>query len=179
MLPLTPHPDFPPLAVRLVEAEAVRRAAGRLQLRYVVGGAISKLLLPAPAAPGRADDLWQHSCLEAFVRTASSRAYHELNFSPSTQWAAYRLSGYRNGMISPQMAGPRIEIDSASDRLELRASIELPELSGFDAWQLGLSAIIEEEDGRKSYWALAHPPGAPDFHHPHCFALELAAPKNP
>jgi hypothetical protein len=33
--------------------------------------------------------------------------------------------------------------------------------------------VIEERNGRKSYWALAHPPGEPDFHHPACFALEL------
>ena len=25
-------------------------------------------------------------------------------------------------------------------------------------WQLGLSAVLEEKDGTKSYWALAHPP---------------------
>ena len=30
---------------------------------------------------------------------------------------------------------------------------------------IGLSAILEEEDGTKSYWALAHPPDKPDFHH--------------
>ena len=36
--------------------------------------------------------------------------------------------------------------------------------------------VIEELDGTKSYWALAHPPGKPDFHHPDCFALTLAAP---
>jgi len=34
--------------------------------------------------------------------------------------------------------------------------------------------VIEEKDGAKSYWALAHPPGAPDFHHRDCFAIELA-----
>ena len=38
-------------------------------------------------------------------------------------------------------------------------------------WSIGLSAIIEEEDGTISYWALAHPPGRPDFHHPDCLAL--------
>src|SRR3546814_3736372 len=32
--------------------------------------------------------------------------------------------------------------------------------------KLALSAVIEELDGTKSYWALAHPPGKPDFHHP-------------
>jgi hypothetical protein len=42
---------------------------------------------------------------------------------------------------------------------------------------MGISAILVERDGRKSYWALAHPPGEPDFHHPDCFALELPAAK--
>jgi len=40
-------------------------------------------------------------------------------------------------------------------------------------WRLGLSALIEEPSGHKSYWALAHPPGKADFHHPDCFAHEL------
>ena len=43
--------------------------------------------------------------------------------------------------------------------------------------QIGLSAVLEEKDGTKSYWALRHPPGKPDFHHPDCFALELPAPE--
>jgi hypothetical protein len=38
---------------------------------------------------------------------------------------------------------------------------------------IGLSAVIEEQDGRLSYWALRHPPGKPDFHYPEAFALEL------
>jgi hypothetical protein len=41
-------------------------------------------------------------------------------------------------------------------------------------WRLGLSAIIEEASGRRSYWALAHPPGKPDFHHPDSFALRVS-----
>ena len=45
--------------------------------------------------------------------------------------------------------------------------------------RIALSAVIEEVDGTKSYWALRHPPGAPDFHHPDCFALELPAPEAP
>src|SRR3546814_9971873 len=42
--------------------------------------------------------------------------------------------------------------------------------------RVALSAVIEETDGTKSYWALRHPPGKPDFHHPDCFALALGAP---
>jgi hypothetical protein len=68
--------------------------------------------------------------------------------------------------ISP----PKIALVSTDRGLELSAAlqmeIEVP-------LRLGLSAVIEETSGRKSYWALAHPPGKPDFHHPDCFALEL------
>ena len=51
-------------------------------------------------------------------------------------------------------------------------------LAGLPAlpWQLGLTAVIEEEGGHRSYWALAHAPGKPDFHAPTCFAATLPAP---
>ena len=42
--------------------------------------------------------------------------------------------------------------------------------------KVGLAVVIDEVGGTKSCWALAHPPGAPDFHHPTCFAAELPAP---
>jgi len=47
------------------------------------------------------------------------------------------------------------------------------------SWRLGLAAVIEEASGRKSYWALAHPPGKPDFHHSDCFAHEIPAANTP
>ena len=41
-------------------------------------------------------------------------------------------------------------------------------------WDLGLSAVLEEQDGTKSYWALAHPVAdKPDFHDPGCFVARL------
>lgn len=51
----------------------------------------------------------------------------------------------------------------------------LPSATG---WLANIAAVIEEADGTKSYWALAHPPGPPDFHHPDCFVLELPAPSH-
>jgi hypothetical protein len=38
-----------------------------------------------------------------------------------------------------------------------------------------VSAVIEENSGAKSYWALKHPPGKPDFHHADGFDLTLSA----
>jgi hypothetical protein len=43
-------------------------------------------------------------------------------------------------------------------------------------FRFGLSVVIEERDGRCSYWALKHPPGKPDFHHPGGFLLEIDPP---
>jgi hypothetical protein len=35
---------------------------------------------------------------------------------------------------------------------------------------------MEDAGGVLSYWALDHPAGKPDFHHPDAFALQLELP---
>ena len=40
-------------------------------------------------------------------------------------------------------------------------------------WDLGLSAVLEERDGTKSYWSLAHSSEKPDFHMCDCFVGKL------
>lgn len=173
-LTLNPHPDcFPTKAIQ-VEVDVARPGAGELVLHYFVTGAIADLRLPPVMACARRDELWQHTCFEAFIRALGDDAYHEFNFAPSTEWAAYRFSGYRSGMsVATGMDLPRIETRSSGDCYELRSSLTLHHLPGDAAWRLGLSAVIEEMNGRKSYWALAHPPGKADFHHPDCFVHEL------
>jgi hypothetical protein len=49
----------------------------------------------------------------------------------------------------------------------------LDEIKSAGRWQMSLTAVIEETNGRKSYWALAHAAGKPDFHHKDGFILEL------
>lgn len=172
------HPDSRCDAVTAIEVEAVRPAPGRLHLRYRVTGDSGGLVLPPAAEPARADGLWQHTCFEVFLRTAPNGAYVELNLAPSRLWAAYRFDGYREGQRPAEIAAPQIEVAAESDSYTLQADLvldALPELPAAAPWQLGLSAVIEEAGGRISYWALAHPPGKPDFHHSDCFALELAA----
>jgi hypothetical protein len=180
---LRPHPDFPSLLVAQVEVELGGSDTASLMLRYRVKAAPSDLRLPAPAAPVRADGLWQHSCFELFVRAAAPGPYFEFNFSPSSAWSAYRFDSHRSGMTAaPMPAPPRIRVHCAPDLVEVSVQVELgllAELTGASKWHVGLSAVIEEADGRKSYWALAHPAGPPDFHHSDCFALELAAPSRP
>jgi hypothetical protein len=173
------HPDSRCTAATGIEVESARPRPGHLMLRYLVTGTTADLRLPPAAAPARGDELWRHTCFEAFVRASTGAAYYEFNFAPSRAWAAYGFSGYRSGMTVPREIGaPRIDVESSGGRFELRAALaldRLPDLPSDGAWRLGLSAVIEEAGGGKSYWALTHPPGKADFHHSDCFALELPA----
>ena len=169
------HPDSRCDAA--IHVEVARPRPGVLGLRYCMTGKTNGLILPPIAAPTRADELWRHTSFEAFVRPAPGEAYYEFNFSPSTQWAAYRFASYRSGMsIASEIAAPRVEVQPNGANLEMQVLLEVPGLPSDAAWRLGLSAVIEETNGRLSYWALAHPPGKPDFHHSDCFALELPGP---
>jgi hypothetical protein len=165
---LTPHPDTPPRAVRAVEVEIGPLSGTQARLRYAVTGEIARLALPEAASPERADALWKRTCFEAFV--VREAGYREFNFSPSTEWAAYDFDGYRAGMRSADVLAPRIEGRHGHEHYELHIAFDLP---GDAPRRLALTAVIEETDGAKSYWALAHPPGKPDFHHADGFVLEL------
>jgi hypothetical protein len=170
-LTLKRHQDSRGTAATRIDVEAARLPSGTLELNYRVTGIISDLRIPPLAAPNRSDELWRHTCFEAFLRTSRSAAYFELNFSPSTEWAAYRFSSYRDGMmLAREIAPPRIKVTRNSAEFELQSSLELGSLPSDGAWNIGLSAVIEETSGHISYWALAHPPGKADFHHPDCFA---------
>lgn len=145
----------------------VERDGVALRLRYFVADNPDFIAWPAEAPVGRADELWRHTCFEAFVMTDDG--YVEFNLSPSGQWASYRFDGYREGMRSADAVCVVEGLDADSRYAALRGRIELPE----GARRLALSAVIETIDGSKSYWALAHPSDKPDFHHPDSFVLDL------
>jgi len=174
---LIPHADSRCDAVMHITVDVARPRAGTLSVQYNVTAEICALRLPPVSAPLRMDGLWQSTCFEVFVRASADGPYYEFNFAPSTQWAGYRFDGYRSGMTAArEIDAPRIEVRSNGANYELRVALDLarlPDLPPGSLWRLGLSAVIEETGGRKSYWALAHPPGKPDFHHSDCFALEV------
>jgi hypothetical protein len=168
------HPASPSLAAFTIEAGCERLSATVLRFRYLVRGPIDELVIPAPSEPLRSNDLWRTTCFEAFVSPAEGPEYVELNFSSSTQWAAYDFSAYRHGMAQACVpAPPDIEISRQSDRFEMIATISLDMAA--QPCRLRLCAVIEERGGNLSYWADSHPGAAPDFHRQDCFALELPA----
>lgn len=168
------HPETPCQAVHRVSVHLDRLPDRSLALRYALEGDLAQLAVPVPLLAGRADGLWRHTCFEAFIASVDAPAYHEFNFSPSTQWAAYAFSGYRAGMAPLQCTAPGIQVRQADERLELDVVLPAESLPRSDRWRLGLSAVIEATDGSLSCWALRHAPGRPDFHHTDAFALEIA-----
>ncbi len=172
-LTLVPHPETPCEAVHGIAVE-VRRAGTQLDLGFRVEGDIGLIVLPERGPMSRADDLWKHTCFEAFV--SAGQGYGEINLSPSNQWAAYSFDGYRSGMAQTERFEPSFTEDHrAIHAYDLIAELDLTDLPEDSDWSVGLSAVIEITDGRRCYFALRHAPGKPDFHHPDAFALSLPA----
>jgi hypothetical protein len=175
---LVRHPDSEGAAVTGIAVAAARAAGGKLGLAFSIEGNIEEIALPPARRPGRADGLWQHTCLEAFIGSVEP-SYFEFNISPSTEWAAYRFAGRREGRSDVGVPPPTIRSGPIVGALMTMATLDLDglaELPAEERWRLGLSAVIEEKSGAKSYWALAHSPGPPDFHDPDCFLLKLPPP---
>lgn len=144
---------------------------------FVVTGEVGRLTIPVASLGERTDDLWQTTCFEMFIGLGGDRGYLEYNFSPSGDWAIYFFESYRVGMMPAHDRNiVRNWTEQSSVRLGHTVLIELERNPAAVPIMMALSAVIEETDGTKSYWALAHPPGKPDFHHPDCFALTLGAP---
>lgn len=131
-----------------------------------------EVVWPAPVRADRLDDLWQGTCFELFVPGRQEPLYSEFNFSPSTAWAAYDFSSYRTGMRD-RAATVNAVISRLPDGVHVRFDYVNLEPGPVHA---GLAAVLEEVGGTKSYWALAHAPGTPDFHNPACFTAALPPP---
>jgi hypothetical protein len=162
------HPDSAGKAVRTIDVEVSRRA-NELEVSYLVTGDMARVRIPPPSAARRAERLWEHTCCELFVAESEGQGYVEFNFSPSTEWACYGFSKYRQAAAQAGRE-PAISVRGSAESLELRARVRV---SSRRKLALGLSAVIEENYGTRSYWALRHPAGQPDFHHREAFALEL------
>jgi hypothetical protein len=174
-LNLAHHPATPPTEPFKVwvnvEHSAAFSATATTNIWFGIGAPASRFVIPEPVDPRRAEDLWQTTCFEAFLRVPGADSYREWNFAPSGEWAAYDFTTHREGRTDAEVAAPYLRMEDNFTWWAFGATISV-EAKGH--WEFGLSAILEEQDGTKSYWALAHPAGdKPDFHDPACFAAHL------
>ena len=172
---LVPHPATPPNEpFRLwaqVEYAGAFGASATCNIWFGVAAPIQRFRIPQSVEPLRRDELWRTTCFEAFVQEEGEAEYCEFNFAPSGDWAAYDFTGPREGMAEAELANPpyvRLEDNLVWWSLGATFTLEAGR-----RWTLGLSAVIEEADGTKSYWALAHGGPEPDFHDPACFTARL------
>ena len=175
-LNLVPHATTRPASPAFkvwasVDHVASLGATATTNIWFGVGAPADRFLIPKSAEPGRIDELWRTTCFEAFLR-GEEDAYREWNFSPSGDWAAYDFAAYREGSGEPEVAAPYIRMEDNMTWWAVGATIAT---GAEQSWHLGLSAVLEEKDGTKSYWALAHSnPDKPDFHLADCFTAKLA-----
>jgi hypothetical protein len=172
------HPTSNCTAVEAIRTQ-LEWQTDRLHLRYQLHGDLSQLLIPTLVSTEETinpvDGLWEHTCFEAFIAVEDEPDYYEFNFSPSTEWAAYAFSAYRENKPWIIAQQPVINVQQSINELELTAIIPkkaLP-LTTAKCWQLNLTAVIENKNKEKSYWALSHPTAQADFHHRDGFTYEI------
>lgn len=160
MHPLMLHRTCDLGPVRAITASITATAQG-CEAEFRIDGHVPGIVVPRAAASVRQDNLWQTTCFEIFWQTLGDTAYREFNLSPSGQWAAYDFDAFREGMRDAPVNGIAIACSHDDAGLILRASIaaDLPAPA-----QVALNAVIEHASGGKQYWALAFPPGNPEFH---------------
>ncbi len=170
------HPLTPVSKVTDISLTYEWQAHGSLWMRYHADVLRHDLDLPATTEPKHTDGLWKTTCFELFLQEASANKYCEFNFSPSSCWAAYQFSDYREGMRKLQLQkSPQISLDVSDSHVAMEVMLGLPDMWGEAALNASFSAVVSENSGPKSFWALSHPPGKPDFHHKDCFTHQLKA----
>ena len=161
-----------------MRAKVIGRDPNWLRVRWRIEGTQS-LVVPKFAGRGRADGLWQTTCFEMFLKPTGGTSYLELNLSPSERWNAYAFDAPRTGMRELRMdREPDCVIRPGSSFAIFDAAIPADLIPPVYC-DLGITCVIEEQGGTKSYWALCHAGDVPDFHEPACFTGELAAPTAP
>jgi len=174
------HPATRTDLVRAIRVLVRRTAGTELEIAYSLDGDIPRIRIPSPATRRVAIPLWQHTCFEAFVAVEGLAPYHEFNFAPSGEWEVRAFRGYRDAVpLASEIDPIQIAVRVSDQRLELDTCVRLESLSAshrYSVLRLGLSAVVEADDGTLSYWALQHRAARPDFHDTNTFTLRLEAP---
>lgn len=171
---LAGHPANPARFHQRIAATLTQATDGSLQIAYAIQGLTIDLRVPTPHAPAPADALWRTTCCEIFLGTLGHPGYREFNFSPSGQWSHNDFVDTRQRAPQPvDCPAPVLSGARNNDLLSLSASLPKAALPKGNTLRIALGVILEANDSHLGYWALAHAPGKPDFHHHAGFVLSL------
>jgi hypothetical protein len=155
--------------VRSITADITATPQG-CEAEFRIDGMVSEIVVPPMAQSERMDHLWQTTCFEIFWQPIGGTYYREFNLSPSGRWAAYDFDAFREGMRDAPVNAIALACSQNTEGLVVRASIAADLASPA---QVALNAIVEHPDGSKQFWALAFPPGQPEFHSEACRQLVI------
>jgi hypothetical protein len=165
----------------IIEAAVAIEGFGRdrkIVIQHFVRGKIDQIRWPTiidSQCLSRRNELWKHTCFEAFIQPTHSRSYWEINLSPSGDWNVYRFDSYRQGMREELAIRDLISKISKDDQSwTSRLEIWIPEWDKSSSMELGLTCVIEDISGKLSYWAIHHAGAQPDFHLHESFTAKLA-----
>lgn len=151
-----------------------------LILEYTLQGDIHSIALPVAGSTSiRADRLWEHTCFEAFISPEGENKYWELNVSPTGDWNFYAFEDYRVAQKAelriPSIQSEVLENSAVSyrHRISLNLSTLQPDIHHDTAIHLGITTVIEKQNGEKSYWAIQHDGKVADFHIRKSFSLKI------
>lgn len=153
--------------IRAVTVSITATPAG-CEAEFRLDGRVPEIVIPPPGPSERMDNLWKTTCFEIFWQPLGGTYYREFNLSHSGRWAAYDFDSFREGMRDAPLDAIAITCTHDDMGLVLRANIaaSLPSPA-----QVALNAIVENPDGGLQFWALAFPPGKPEFHSEACRQL--------
>ncbi len=170
----SPGPNIPNIAI----TGTIARQNSVLTLHYSLTGDMKKIFLPSRSAhPCRKDELWKRTCFEFFLAVKDQPQYWEFNLSPSGDWNVYRMDAYRRIGFREETSIQRLQFEvEKSERLfTLEAAIDLSPIPHMEQdLEIGVTTIIQTQDGNETYWALVHPAPQADFHKRESFTLALA-----
>jgi hypothetical protein len=176
MQKLVCHPNTPSKHATSIDAHVELKPGGLLWMRYHVECEQPAIILAGPEEPNRTDFLWKHTCFETFITREDQSNYIEFNFCPSSRWAAYQFTDYREGAADlPVETAPEIYLEASESHIAIEVDLLLPKAWRDGEMLMGITTIIEDKDEELSYWALKHPGEKQEFHDRSCFILPLSA----
>ncbi|MBU2538364.1 MAG: DOMON-like domain-containing protein [Proteobacteria bacterium] len=153
----------------------IERTERAIAISFLLQGNMNDIVLPTAPEPKRCDNLWQATCFEMFWGEEGKTRYWELNLAPTGAWNVYAFTDYRTEMRQEErIAEPVITTARTPDTFSLTAELEIANLHAAQSpLRIGISTVIQHQDNRLSYWALAHPAEKPDFHAPQTFLIRV------
>jgi hypothetical protein len=178
MLQLYPFQESPSTRLLTFTGSVVRINSNDLEFEFNISGATELVQLTPPtqnpsSLRARKDDLWKHTCFEAFFSEdrKDSSPYYEMNCATNGDWNAYILDSYRQGLRPAALSANLLDFQATTGKLHLKIRIRGEDLSRIK--HLSLAAVIEFSDSSKSYFAPKHAGTVADFHLKESFTISL------